>query len=147
MSYVLKQTITDPYPYCYIHKKNKIMKTPIHTNIPFIVTKKISNANGFLLPSTLYNEIKTLAKIPIKGFYLHEVPESTDYNFKVFKNAFVNDKLTIQTQLVRKNSDSYLVNIMVTKQKNKLNHQETICSALFSFPVEKSQFKENKTAC
>ena len=123
------------------------MNTQIHTNIPFVVTKKISNANGFLLPSSLYSEIKTIATIPVKGFYLHEVPEYTDYKFKVYKNAFVNDKLIIQTQLVKKNTYGYLVNIIVTKPKNKLNHQETICSALFNFPIEKPLYKGNKKAC
>ncbi|MCH4551298.1 MULTISPECIES: hypothetical protein [Aestuariibaculum] len=123
------------------------MNTNTHTNVPFIVTKKISNANGFLLPSTLYDTVKNIAAIPVKGFYLQEVPEFTDYKFKMHKNAFVKDKLTIQAQLVKQTTNGYLVNILVTKPKNTLNHHERICSALFNFPVDNVQFNESKTAC
>lgn len=124
------------------------MNTHTHTNIPFTVTKKISNANGFLLPSTLYNTVKDIATIPVQGFYLHDVPEFTDYKFKMHKNAVVKDKLTIQAQLVKKTTDGYLVNILVTKPKNTLNHHETICSALFNFPANNKVLQhQSKTAC
>ncbi|WP_027136950.1 hypothetical protein [Gaetbulibacter saemankumensis] len=123
------------------------MSTPIHTNAPFKVTKETSNANGFLLPSTLYNEVKHIASIPVKGFYAQDIPNFTDYKFKMHKNAFINDKLTIQAQLVKQNTNGYLVNIIVTKQKNTLNHQEMICSAFFLFPAESLEIEESKTAC
>ena len=63
------------------------------------------------------------------------------------KNAFINDRLTIQSQLVKIHNEGYWVNIFVTKAKNRLNHQETICSALFKFPLEKESYRESKRAC
>ncbi|MBD0833040.1 hypothetical protein [Aestuariibaculum sediminum] len=123
------------------------MKTNTHTNASFIVTKKISNANGFLLPSTLYDAVKDIATIPVKGFYLQDVPEFTDYKFKMHKNAFIKDKLTIQAQLVKQTTTSFTVNILVTKAKTTLNHHERVCSALFNFPVNNTEFTESKTAC
>ncbi|MEN3322580.1 hypothetical protein VP395_02460 [Mariniflexile soesokkakense] len=117
-----------------------------HINTPFIVTKDISNANGFLLPHILYDKIKTIATYPVKEFYLQDIPEIGDFKFKMYKNAFVNDKLTILAQLVKQNKEGYWVNITVTKEKSTTNHQERICSALFDFPVEK-KYSTNRTAC
>ncbi|AXP81784.1 hypothetical protein CJ739_2717 [Mariniflexile rhizosphaerae] len=121
------------------------MKTH-HINTPFIVTKDISNGNGFLLPHVLYDKIKTVATYPVKEFYLQDIPEIGDFKFKMYKNAFLNDKLTIQAQLVKQNKEGYLVNITVTKAKSTTNYQERICSALFDFPVEK-RYNTNRTAC
>lgn len=123
------------------------MNTHINTNVPFTVTKNVSNANGFLLPHILYNKIKTVATYPIKEFYLQDVPDLADFKFKMHKNAFLNDKLTIQAQLIKKHNNGYLVNIIVTKPKPITNHHETICSALFGFTLDEDRFKETKTAC
>lgn len=124
------------------------MHTINHINSTFKVTKNVSNTNGFLLPSFLYEKIKETAYEPVKKFYLQEhVPEFSDYKFKMHKNAFLNDKLTIQAQLVKHDDDSYLVNIFITKSKNRLNHQETIGSALFKFPILKEAYRESKKAC
>ncbi|MBJ6369555.1 hypothetical protein [Snuella sedimenti] len=123
------------------------MNTITHINTTFTVTKKVSNPNGFLLPNILYNRIKAAALMPVKEFYLHAIPEFTDYKFKMHKNAFLNDNLTIQTQLVKQDANGYLVNIMVTKAKKASNRHETICTALFGFPLEKYTFQQNKTAC
>ncbi|MGE5942731.1 MAG: hypothetical protein ACM31G_00185 [Flavobacteriales bacterium] len=122
------------------------MKTH-HINTTFIVTKDISNANGFLLPHILYDKIKTVATYPIKEFYLQGVPDVGNFKFKMYKNAVVNDKLTIQAQLVKQNEGSYWVNIIVTKAKLSTNNQERISSAFFDFPRENRHFSINKTAC
>ena len=119
-----------------------------HINSTFKVTKKESNTNGFLLPNFLYERIKETAYEPVKKFYLQEhVPEFSDYKFKMHKNAFLNDKLTIQAQLVKQDDNGYWVNIFITKSKNRLNHQETIGSALFKFPLVKEAYRESKKAC
>lgn len=123
------------------------MKAHINTNVPFTVTKEISNANGFLLPHALYEKIKTVATYPVKKFYIEDIPDIEDFKFKMYKNALVNDELTIQAQLVKQNKQGYWVNITVTKAKNATNHQERICSALFDFPLENKFYKTNKTAC
>ncbi len=121
------------------------MKTH-HINTSFIVTKDISNANGFLLPHVLYDKIKAAASYPIKEFYLQEIPHIENFKFKMYKNAFVNDTLTIQAQLVKQNERSYWVNIIVTKTKASTNHQERISSAFFDFPREIRNFDMKKTA-
>tara|TARA_R110002049_G_scaffold3795_7_gene27689 strand:+ start:2235 stop:2606 length:372 start_codon:yes stop_codon:yes gene_type:complete len=123
------------------------MKTSINTNVPFLITKEISNANGFLLPHALYEKIKTVATYPIKEFYLHNIPEIENFKFKMYKNAFVNDRLTIQAQLVKENNESYWVSVTVTKQKSNTNLQERICSALFDFPIASKDYKATRTAC
>ena len=123
------------------------MNTLTHINIPYTVTKNASNANGFLLPNILYDKIKKVASTPIKGFYLQDIPEFTDYKFRMHKNAFVNDKLPIQAQLVRQDTNGYLVNIIVTKAKKASNRHETICSALFGFPLKGKTYQDNKRAC
>ncbi|CDF80190.1 conserved hypothetical protein [Formosa agariphila KMM 3901] len=123
------------------------MNTNIYTNVPFTVTESISNANGFLLPHNLYNKIKTVASYPIKEFYLQDAPDLSDVKFKMHKNAFIDDELTIQAQLIKKHDNGYLVNVIVTKPKPITNHHETICSALFGVTLDKNYFKETKTAC
>ncbi|WP_299780088.1 hypothetical protein [uncultured Formosa sp.] len=124
------------------------MNTHINTNVPFTVTKNVSNANGFLLPHNLYSKVKTVATYPIKEFYLQDIPDLEDFKFKMHKNAFLNDELTIQAQLIKKTNTNYLINVIVTKPKPESNnHHETICSALFGFTLDKDYLKETKTAC
>ncbi|QDO92511.1 hypothetical protein FNB79_00415 [Formosa sediminum] len=122
------------------------MSTYINTNVPFKVTEHVSNANGFLLPHNLYSKVKTVATYPIKEFYLQDNPDLEDFKFKMHKNAFLNDELTIQAQLIKQHNNCYLVNVIVTKPKSN-NHHETICSALFGFSLQKEYLKETKTAC
>ena len=124
------------------------MQTINHINSTFKVTKNVSNTNGFLLPNFLYEKIKETTYESVKKFYLQEnIPEFSDFKFKMYKNAFLNDKLTIQAQLVKQDDKGYWVNIFITKSKNRLNHQETIGSALFKFPKVKEAYHESKTAC
>lgn len=123
------------------------MNTNIYTHVPFLVTEHVSNANGFLLPHNLYNKVKAVATYPLKEFYLQDIPALEDFKFKMHKNAFLNDELTIQAQLVKKHSQGYLVNVIVTKTKSTTKNQETICSALFGVPLGINLYKENKTAC
>ena len=123
------------------------MNTLINTHVPFLVTKEISNANGFLLPHALYEKIKAVATYPIKEFYLHNIPEIENFKFKMYKNAFVNEHLTIQAQLVKENNKSYWVSVTVTKPKAHTNLQERVCSALFDFPIASKDYKTNRTAC
>lgn len=111
-------------------------KTPIHTNVQFSVTKATSNANGFLLPHVLFDRIKTVASYPIKEFYSSDTPQVSDYKFKMHKNAFLNDKLTIQAQLINKNPEKVMVSVIVTKSKKLSKTEVTISSALFDFPLE-----------
>ncbi len=115
---------------------------PIHTNVQFVVTKATSNTNGFLLPNILFDRIKTVATYPIKEFYLHDSPQVTDYKFKMHKNAFLNDQLTIQAQLIQKYTDKLMVSVIVTKSKKSSKTEETISSAWFDFPYVTNQTQQ-----
>src|SRR5690606_40948031 len=53
--------------------------TTAHTNVQFIVTKSICNANGYLLPHILFNRIKTIASYPVKELYSGPIPDISDY--------------------------------------------------------------------
>ena len=108
--------------------------TPIHTNVQFVVTKATSNPNGFLLPNVLFDRIKTIATYPIREFYPDNSPQVGGYKFKMHKNAFLNDQLTIQAQLIQKHPEKLMVSVIVTKSKKASKTEETISSACFDFP-------------
>ena len=112
------------------------ISNPIHTNVQFTVTKAYSNTNGFLLPHILFDRIKAVATYPIKEFYPNDAPQVSGYKFKMHKNAFLNDQLTIQAQLINKNPEKLMVCIIVTKRKKASKTEETISSALFDFPLK-----------
>lgn len=116
---------------------------PIYTNVLFTVTKATSNANGFLLPHILFDRVKTVATYPVKEFYSSEAPQVSDYKFKMHKNAFLNDQLTIQAQLINKNPKKLIVSIIVTKSKKNSKTEETISSALFDFSLKKNSANQS----
>ncbi|MEM6687230.1 MAG: hypothetical protein AAF617_15720 [Bacteroidota bacterium] len=114
---------------------NSFTENTIQTNIKFLVTKNVTNSNGFLHPHILFDKIQTVATYPIKEFYTHEVPAIVEYSFKMMKSARLKDALTIQAQLIQQQHDKLMVRIMVSKPKKKSNTEEIICNALFGFPV------------
>ena len=111
-------------------------KTPIYTNVQYSVTKDKSNADGFLLPHLLFDRVKTVATYPIKDYFQDEAPQISDYKFKMHKNAFLNDKLTIQAQLINRNPKKLLVSVLVTKSRKNSKTEVTISSAKFYFPMQ-----------
>ncbi|WP_274475979.1 hypothetical protein [Mangrovimonas aestuarii] len=113
-----------------------IARPNIQSNVKFTVTKKVANPNGFLLPHILFDRIQTVATQPIKEFYLNEAPQLTDYKFKMHKNAYLKDELTIQAQLVNSTEEKLLVNVIVSKSKKHSKNQERICSAQFTYQSE-----------
>ncbi|HLT33051.1 MAG TPA: hypothetical protein VKZ98_04620 [Aquaticitalea sp.] len=119
---------------------------PIHTNVPFVVTKAASNSNGFLLPNILFDRIKTVASYPIKDLYLTGSPQVSDYKFKMHKNAFLNDHLTIQAQLIQTNPQKLMVSVIVTKSKKASKTEETISSACFDFPYVENHTKSEEAS-
>jgi hypothetical protein len=121
---------------------NTIVQNNIQTNIQFSVTKKVTNANGFLHPHILFKKIQLVATYPIREFYIHEVPAIVDYTFKMTKSARLNDNLTIQTQLIQHDEKTLKVRIMVTKSKKKSKTEEVICSALFGFPLKEKPIRK-----
>jgi len=114
---------------------NTLAQNTIQTNIQFLVTKNVTNRNGFLHPHILFDKIQTVATYPIREFYNHEVPSIVDYAFKMTKSARLNDALTIQAQLIQQKEQKLMVRIMVSKPKRKSNTEEIICNALFGFPL------------
>lgn len=121
---------------------NTIAQHTIQTNIQFVVTKKVTNANGFLHPHILFDKIQIVATYPIREFYLHDVPNIVEYAFQMNKSARLNDNLTIQAQLIQHDEKTLKVRIMVTKSKKKSKTEEVICSALFGFPLHKEPIRK-----
>lgn len=111
--------------------------THIKSNVQFQVTKKVTNSNGFLHPHILFERLQVVATYPIQQYYTDAVPNATDYTFKMRKNAFLNDRLTLQTQLIKEDSQQLKVNIIVSKSKKNSKTEETISSAVFCFPLQK----------
>lgn len=114
---------------------NTFTQNTIQTNIQFLVTKKVTNSNGFLHPHILFDKIQTVATYPIREFYLHDIPSIVDYSFKMTKSARLNDTLTIQAQLIQHSQKKLLVRIIVSKSKKNSNTEAIICNALFGFPL------------
>ncbi len=121
---------------------NTSAQNSIQTNIQFLVTKKVTNSNGFLHPHILFEKIQTVATYPIKEFYLQAVPAIVDYSFKMTKSARLNDALTIQAQLIQQDTQKLMVRIMVSKSKKKSNTEEIICNALFGFPLKEKPIRK-----
>ncbi len=121
---------------------NTLSQNIIQTNIQFLVTKKVTNANGFLHPHILFDKIQVVATYPIREFYLHDVPNIVEYTFQMNKSARLNDNLTIQAQLIQQDEKTLKVRIMVTKTKKKSKTEEVICSALFGFPLHKQPIRK-----
>ena len=114
---------------------NTIAQNNIQTNIQFLVTKKVTNANGFLHPHVLFDKIQVVATYPIRAFYTHDVPAVVEYAFKMNKSARLKDSLTIQAQLIQHDEKTLKVRIIVTKSKKNSKTEEVICTALFGFPL------------
>ncbi|WP_046745852.1 hypothetical protein [Kordia zhangzhouensis] len=114
---------------------NTFTQNTIQTNIQFLVTKKVTNGNGFLHPHILFDKIQVAATYPIREFYSHEVPTIVEYDIKMNKSARLNDSLNIQAQLIQQNAQRLVVHILVTKSKKKSKTEEAICQATFGFPL------------
>ena len=121
---------------------NTLAQNKLQTNIQFLVTKKVTNSNGFLHPHILFDKIQIVATYPIREFYIHDVPSIVDYDFKMTKSARLNDSLTIQAQLIQQDEKRLMVRIMVTKSKRKSNTEEIICNALFGFPLKEKPIRK-----
>ncbi|WP_046759144.1 hypothetical protein [Kordia jejudonensis] len=121
---------------------NTISKNNIQTNIQFLVTKKVTNAHGFLHPHVLFDKIQIVATYPIREFYLHDIPNITEYAFQMNKSARLHDNLTIQAQLIQHDEKTVKVSIIVTKTKKKSKTEEVICNALFGFPLQKHPIRK-----
>lgn len=121
---------------------NTLAQNKIQTNIQFLVTKKVTNSNGFLHPHILFDKIQVVATYPIREFYIHEVPAIVDYTFKMTKSARLNDLLTIQAQLIQENDKKLVVRILVTKPKKNSKTEEVICTAVFGFPLKEEPIRK-----
>ena len=121
---------------------NTLAQNKIQTNIQFLVTKKVTNSNGFLHPHILFDKIQVVATYPIREFYIHEVPAIVDYTFKMTKSARLNDLFTIQAQLIQENDKKLVVRILVTKPKKNSKTEEVICTAVFGFPLKEEPIRK-----
>lgn len=98
----------------------------------FVVTEKDINNKNALLPHVLYNEMEDFVKsiITNQANLTFSLPEL--YKLQLLKNAFLNDKLLIKSQIIK--YDNSELHVLATVNKtSELN--DTICKAVFKFPL------------
>ena len=112
------------------------MKTIENTYISpekyFTVTKKDTNNNNALLTNVLYNEMESFVKNIIITHKDTVVPIPKLYKLQVLKNAFLNDKLLLKSQIIKYNTSELH---LLTKVMLHSNTDDTICKAVFKFPL------------
>ena len=109
---------------------------PENPKIYFTVTKKDINNHNALLPSILYGEMEKFASTIIANNPDIMNTPAKLYKLDILKNAFLNDKLVIESKIKIFNNAELQLRLTVKDKGNKPN--STICKALFKF-----QFKNN----
>ena len=102
----------------------------------FTVTKKDINNHNALLPSILYGEMEKFASTIIANNPAIMNTPAKLYKLDILKNAFLNDKLVIESKIKKFNLAELQLALTVKHKGNKPN--STICKAIFKF-----QFKNN----
>ena len=104
---------------------------PENPKIYFTVTKKDINNHNALLPSILYKEMqKFAAKIMAQNPDIINTPAKL-YKLDIFKNAFLNDILVIESKIKKFNNTELQLALSVKHKEKKPN--TIICKAIFKF--------------
>ncbi|SFS29949.1 hypothetical protein [Lutibacter maritimus] len=99
----------------------------------FTVTEKDINNKNALLTHVLYNEMEDFVKSIITKHAYMAFPLPQLYKLQLLKNAFLNDKLLIKSQIIKYDASELHLLATVYNQAPELN--ETICKAVFKFPL------------
>lgn len=108
--------------------------TPENPKNCFTVTKNDINNHKALLPSILYVEMEKFASTTIaKNPDIINTPPKL-YKLDILKNAFLNDKLIIESKIKKFNKAELQLALTV---KHKGNKPDTvICKAIFKFQLK-----------
>jgi hypothetical protein len=102
----------------------------------FTVTKNDINDNNALLPNVLYETMEEFVNtIILNNPDIANIPPKL-YQLKILKNAFLDDKLLLQSNIIKFNASELLLSIVV-KQKEK-KHPTIICKAVFKFHLKQN---------
>lgn len=113
-----------------------LITLPSNPETNFIVSKNDINNNKALLPNVLYETMELFATTVIENN-----PEITNissklYRLEILKNAFLNDKLLLQSSIKKYNETELQLSVVV-KRKDK-NQHSTICKAIFKFNLKET---------
>ena len=99
----------------------------------FTVTEKDINNHNALLTNVLYNEMEDFVKsiITKHAYKTFAIPQL--YKLQLLKNAFLNDKLLIKSQIIKYDNSELHLLTTVYNQTTEINN--TICKAVFKFPL------------
>jgi hypothetical protein len=100
----------------------------------FKVTKYDINNNQALLPNVLYKQMETFVQSLIANQENKLCKTIKLTKLKLLKNAYLNDKLQINAEVITLNNKELNLLLLV----NKANKESIICKAIF-----KLQLKEN----
>ncbi|REE82090.1 hypothetical protein BX611_1633 [Lutibacter oceani] len=105
----------------------------------FTVTPNTTNNNNALLSNILYSEMEHFSKEVIlkKTVLAHPTPRL--YKLQILKNAYLNDNLSLTSQIKKLNQSELQLLIVVEIENN--DEDAIICKAIFKFPL-KNQVSE-----
>lgn len=103
----------------------------------FTVTKNDINNHKTLLPNKLYEVMEEFVTDIITNN-----PDLSDispklYKLEILKNAFLNDKLLIQSRIIKLNHSELQLLVLVNDEKTKT----TTCKAIFKFQLKEPFLK------
>lgn len=102
----------------------------------FTVSKNDINNNKALLPNVLYKKME--------GFVATIILNNPDittlnpklYQLEILENAFLNDKLLLQSNIKKLNESELQLSIVVLRKEKK--QSTTICKAVFKFQLKET---------
>ncbi|MGB1042452.1 MAG: hypothetical protein ACPGU6_03590 [Tenacibaculum sp.] len=101
----------------------------------FTVNKKQVSKNKILKTSILYDKIEASVNSSI-NLYKDSNFTFKSIDFDILKNAYLNDKLTINNSIKKLSNTEVVLNITVSKKEEK--KQNIICKAVFGYTVKKA---------
>jgi hypothetical protein len=111
------------------------MKNTENTNPNFIVAIDQINNSKALLPFILFNKMELYAQHAAVPFKDHIISKPVITKLNIFKNAFLNDQLILESH-IKKLSHNELELIIEVVKKNKV---DIICNAVFWFSLDNFQ--------
>ena len=102
----------------------------------FTVTKNDINNSNALLPNVLYETMEEVVNtIILNNPDIANIPPRL-CQLKLLKNAFLNDKLLLQSNIIKFNASELLLSIVVKRKEKK--QPTLICKAVFKFHLKEN---------
>lgn len=108
----------------------------LHPEKNFTVTINDINNNRALLANVLYKKMEDFTKSVISYHIEGNPPTPQSFKLNILKNAYLNDKLVIKTQIKKLNG--FEIHLAVVVKKKKVKNNQIICKAIFSYPLNEA---------